>query len=174
MWNIKSKVEKKWKNPKNCSKIAKKSPFFPLLGKIFLKWRFFFKSGFLKSSSNILLIFSKKFQKAIHHFVRFLDRSKFLHLRLFFSKHILILTITYAWYFMYRNCVELFSEVLKGPISMTCKSGFDIWTWEAIRKSNFCKKKENKPFLISDCKLYLTLFLFHAIFDVIWYRWISI
>ena len=49
--------------------------------------------------------------------------------------------ITYAWYFMYRNCVELFSEVLKGPISMTCKSGFDIWTWEAIRKSNFCKKK---------------------------------
>ena len=78
-------------------------------------------------------------------------------------------SIFYAWYFMYRNCVELFSEVLKGPISMTCKSGFDIWTWEAIRKSNFCKKSGEQT--ISHIRLQN---LFDLVFLIRFYSWCNL
>ena len=55
MLNIKSKVEKKMKNPKNCFKIAKKSLFCPLFGKkSFLNRTLGLRKSFLNQTTYVL------------------------------------------------------------------------------------------------------------------------
>ena len=62
LWNINWIVEyqekfwkKNWKKPKNCSKIAKKSLFFPLLGKkSFLNRTLGLRKSFLNQTTYVL------------------------------------------------------------------------------------------------------------------------
>ena len=72
MLNIKPKVEKKLKTPKNCSKIAKKSLFFPLFGKkSFLNQTLGPRKSFLNQTTYVL--------KNRLHQQSFLNQDSFLN-----------------------------------------------------------------------------------------------
>ena len=85
MWHIKPKVEKKIeKNPKNCSKIAKKSLFFPLFGKeFFLNRTLGPKKSFLNQTTYVL--------KNRLHQQSFLNRDSFLN-QAFLNRECTVLT----------------------------------------------------------------------------------
>ena len=73
MWiELCQKVKKKLKKPYNCSKIAKKALFFPLLGKeSFLNWTLGPKKSFLNQTTYVL--------KNWLHQQSFLNRDSFLN-----------------------------------------------------------------------------------------------
>ena len=101
MWKVEKKIEK---NPKNCSKITKKSLFFPLFGKkSFLNRTLGLRKSFLNQTTYVLK--NRLYQQS------FLNRDSFLN-RAFLNRECTVqLYISPNMFVVYNLLIEIAHDV---------------------------------------------------------------